>query len=723
MRGDTSAPAKPGRPRAAVVLCSALALAGASLHGFALAAGQEPDSEGEEPVRLEVVLVTAEKRATKLQETPIAITALAGDTLERTRALSLADIQMSVPGLVVSSNAAFVQPYIRGIGNEILGGLNDAAVATLLDGVHEPRAPGLLMDFHDIERIEVLRGPQGALYGRNATAGVINVITKQPGSTTDGLVSVGVGNYNARRASAAATLPLSDRLAIRAAGFIERRAGFQRNLLDGNDADDRNVAGGRLTARLQPDDHWTLIFSGDYTNDRSRSVGGREISGSAQLAPALAFGGVTGSGFFDINIDAPPTSRNRNGGVRFSAEWTQDEMTLTSLSAWRHNRYWLVVDEDLTQLPAVTLDPGLTHSNSYSEELRFAARAGRLRYAIGGYFFREEIRDLFNLQLTPAFAPGPLIYDAHGRTSAYALFANGEYSLQERLSISLGARYSTDIRSASSDDTLFGTPFAPDPRRERWSSLAPRLGLNWQLASDTLLYAGIAKGFKSGGINTLSPSFESYGPETLWSYEVGLKSDWLDSRVRSNLAAFYYDYRDLQVVTFAPTGSVIGNAASAHARGVEAELTAVPNEHVEIGANLAWLNAGFAEYRSNGAGGPAVYDGNKLPRAPAWAAQFYAQYRIRLLAGSLNLRTEYSRRDRTYFTPANDRLTSQGPVTLWNASLQYQLRNGKTSIDAWTRNLSNHKSLQLITSNPGITGVAGLPAPPRTFGVSLAQRF
>ncbi len=390
---------------------------------------------------LDEVVVTAERRSASLQDVPIAVSATTGEKIAAERVDTILALQQSVPSLVVTSNAGLGQPYIRGVGNEILAGSNDGAVATHLDGVYVARGGGLLFDFFDLERVEVLRGPQGTLYGRNATGGAINVISRAPTSSPEGEAAITYGNYDDVRLTGAASLPLvEDKLSVRAAVLVEKRDGFQTNLFDGSDLMNKDLKAVRLSARAWTGD-WETTLRADYAVDRSTGIATREISGSPALAPARAFGGVSTTGFFDVNVDTPTRQRVTNSGASLTVRGPTGLGEFTSLTGYRTSRFRIVLDQDATQIPALTGNPEIQNSNSFSQEFQLAGKSGAISYIAGAYYFHESGSEYFQFVPGVPFTLGglnDLVFAARGKTEAAAAFAQVDYQVTDALSVTVG---------------------------------------------------------------------------------------------------------------------------------------------------------------------------------------------------------------------------------------------------------------------------------------------
>jgi iron complex outermembrane receptor protein len=689
------------------------------------------ETQGESSGVLEEIVVTAEKRAATVQETPVAVSALTGNALALRRIDSLQDIQQSVPGLVVSANTSFGQPYIRGVGNEILAGLNDSAVATHLDGVYIPREPNLLFDFYDLNRVEVLRGPQGTLYGRNATGGAINIITNEPTFQPEANLGLTVGNFNDRRVTAAASNGLiPGSLAVRGALLVEGRDGFQKNLFDGVRLDNKSVVSGRLSVKYLVGD-WSFLLRGDYTRDNSRGVATREVSGNPALAPVLAVGGFSPTGFYDVNVDSPTSQHIRAGGVNLTAHMGDAQFGVTSITGWRSNRLGIVLDQDATQIPALLGNTEDEFSTSISEELQLAGTVGNLEYIAGVYYFREQATDHYHFQFGPPFTFAgfqDLLYFAAGTTNAYAVFGQGKYSFTHALAINFGARIGTEKKTAATANTFNFAALPTGNPSIKSTAFTPKLGLQYALRDDVNTYASVTKGFKSGGINTIALTDEIYGPETLWSYEVGVKADWWERRVRTNVAAFYYDYRNMQVNTYSGLGTVVQNAGFATIKGAELEWQFAPVRHFGLDGQVSYLDGHFDKYLTINPDDPAAGEqdlvGYRLPRTPKWSYSAGATFDLDLSERFiLSARGEYQWRAHSFYSQYQNPRVAQDAFSLVNANLTVKTRDGHYEMSIWGRNLSNTHWYAFVGGSPGLNGIQAIPAAPRTFGLTLTCNY
>lgn len=709
-------------------LLSAVALCGA---GIAPTWGQTRESAESAAANgmIEEIVVTAERREANLQDVPMAVTALTGQQLTESHSNTLQDIQHNVPGLVVSSNTAVGQPYIRGVGNEILAGLNDSAVAVHLDGAYVPRGANLLMDLFDVQRVEVLRGPQGTLYGRNATGGAINIVSVPPGFERGGHISLSAGNYDNGRLTGALNVPMSSRLGLRVSGLLESRDGYQHNLFGGERGQEKDAAAVR-TALRYAGDAWDVVLSLDYARDKGNGSAVRELSGDPALAPTYLVGGTSATGFFDVNVDVPSRQRVESHGGALTISRDVGDLALKSLTAFRHSAFSLTLDQDGLDTTGVATDFGGQESDAWSQEFQLSGSGPRGEWIAGLFYFHEEASDRNELAFGEPFnsAAGLFSLDlvGEGETDAWAAFAEGTWYLTERLGVTAGGRWGYEEKEGAGQLSQNGSVVATVPGRVSSDTFTPKLGLRYDLSEQARVYLSATEGFKSGGINTVSTVVETYGPEELWSYEVGLKADWLDRRLRTNLAAFWYEYDDLQVQINTLGGlTAVDNAASARIRGVELEATAVPVGPLKLTGSLAYLHSEYRHYETvdPATGEPLDLAGNRLPRTPDWAGSVGIEYHLPLAGeDSLSFAAHYRRSEGYFFTPFEKTAKAQPHFSQVSASVTYRSRQGWW-LNLWGRNLTDAHRYDFVGGADGLVGIVGISSPPRTYGMTAGYEF
>jgi len=628
------------------------------------------------------IVVTATRMGeTQLQSTPIAVTVLGGDQLDARGVRDVRDLKAYVPSLQVSDLSGYTQMFIRGIGSNIVFIGSDPSTTIHSDGIYLARPLSYLTDFLDVERVEVLRGPQGTLYGRNSVGGTINVISRKPSTTLQAQAQIGYGTYDRYAAQAYLSGPIAGDVRASIAVDASGHDAFRENVSTGNDAEDlksRSVRG-QLLVPVGAGGEW--ILRADWSRQ----------SGAMGAYPKLIR--PTGSPTDDAILgQADKVSMNgdnftvlKNYGVSSDLLLPlSDAVKLRSLTGYRVFRGSILADADASSIDILRNLIAPIRQHQFSQELTLLGNTGPLAWVLGAYYFDERNREPLTLSLFPFGASHiqrPLL-----KARSIAGFAQGEYRLSDQLSLVAGLRYTrerkayaiSDYFTASTDPdprvaeqgfVLAGIPGLPDPftvdTRRHDDAFTPKFGINFQPTERILIYASATRGFKSGGYDygtsNAADAAAGYGPEKLWSYELGLKSDWLDRRLRVNLTGFYYDYTDLQVQSYVQVGASFGartqNAATARVKGIEAEIVARPVRALELTANVAWLDATYRRYPNAFVSSFGSFDaaGKRLNNAPRWSATFGAAYGFDLAgSGKLTIGADAHVQSTIYFTAAND---------------------------------------------------------------------
>ena len=716
--------------------------------------------------QLEEVVVTAQRRAESLQEVPITINALSGEQLSASGIEYTTDLQFHVPGFVLSPNAHFGLPFLRGVGtDQITVGL-EGSVAVHSNGVYLPRLVSSIRDFYDIERIEVIKGPQGTLFGRNATGGVINITTRQPEEEFGGYVDFRAGNYEAIRVSGAVNVPLAeDKATLRIAALGNFDDGYATNPYLGEDVEETDVVSFRSQLLLRVTDDLSIRLFGDYTKDESSR------GQSAQLKPVyasnlgVAFGAPLHADARTQSTDALIYLDLEDYGFGAEINWDLGSMAFKSLSSYRKYEQTWALDFDRSELNLAFSSPSES-SESVLQEFQLASSGGgALEWLVGAFLFFEEPEQDFRL-FSGAFplggaalAPGGL-YDrgiadvTSVETEAYAVFGQVNYSFTEQWRATLGLRYSYEQKDVNYNFTFLNIPapataadlianrpelgFSPfgDAPDNSWSALTPKFGIEYAMTDDILWFASATRGFKSGGFNSLlfgaSTTLESVDEEFIWSYEGGVKATVMDGRLRANAAFFYYDYSDLQQNVLTEEAIAAGNGfanvrniGDAEVWGLELDLDLAATRNLFLDAQLAYLNTEIEQLQAADPNNPADVDqdGNHLPKSPEFSASLGAEYRIPLeRPGNLALRLEYSYRDRIFYTLFNDPLAASDSHDIVNGRLTLTGRDGKWSAALYARNLLDEK-YEVGGFRGGAFGNIGGIGRPRTYGVNLKYNF
>jgi iron complex outermembrane receptor protein len=707
------------------------------------------------PGGLEEVTVTARRFAESLQETPVAVSAFSGDALEARAITNLEEIGRYVPNMQFFPNGiaggSSGQPFIRGVGQFDFMITTDPGVAIYLDGVYLARSLGNLLDLVDVERIEVLRGPQGTLYGKNTIGGAINVVSRRPGNETELFGEVRVGDFDRIDARASASLPLvTDRLAVRLAASTRNADGYGKRLLtDGEMGDDGSNAY-QAVVDWQPTDALDVTLAFDRTEvDQTFAV--THVEEINPGAPLQGLYNALVAPYDARYITADPYESNATGlnsneqdiwGASLTLSWQLGGLTLKSITGYRDQEQQFGTDPDGS--PETIVDElDSTDQDQFSEELQLAGTSfgDRLRWVGGVYYFEEDAAGLMDVTLLPGiFAalealPGPFVPLGPGvtcppppgvplpcaggagnplntifdltriitleqKTESFAVYGQASYQLSDPLSVTVGVRYTTEDKDFSTSlylptSGMFLIP--PTDRSDSWSDVSPRFGVEYQASDGVLLYVSAAKGFKSGGFNgrgTNANEVNAYEPEELWSYEVGVKSEWSDRRLRLNAAAFFNDYSDLQFTTqtVAPDGTqvvLVGNAAKAEISGLEIELSAAPVEALNLGVTVGYLDSTYTEIE------PSVQTitlDSELIGAPEWTASAAVDFTIPIDDwAQIVLRSDYTYRSKTYFDAANTESVAQDGYGLWNAAVTLRSPSDRWALTAGVLNLADEE--------------------------------
>jgi len=708
------------------------------------------------------IVVTAQRRSETLQSVPLAVSAVSGDSMKERNISNLSQLSQQVPNLYIGDQVGQARVTLRGIGIESISTGTDGSIAFNTDGVYFSRTATALASFYDLERLEVLRGPQGTLYGRNATGGSVNLITAKPTSTPEGYVNLTYGNYDTFTTEGAFGGPIAgDKVRARVSFQTQQHDGYGRNVVTGNDVDDKNSKAIRGLLEFRPTDRLSLLLTADYyhSDDHSNVYhylgAGAQTAAGVPIVPAvLRLGGFVASDPRDIASGRDPRSRQTFYGGLANLTYEGDGFVIKSLTSARRSKY-LVKDTDVSGGSIVLTPLQISEdSKQFSQELQLSTESEKNKFVSGLYYFHES-------NIGQQFVPynGLLVgrgdtflqgFFGGGRikTKAGAIYAQDTYSVTPELRLTLGARYSIEKKSVD-DQSQFDlarpfsltnpilTPHHIDDKTFR--SFTPKIGIDYNIAPDVMFYASFSKGFKSGTYNLggVSPALR---PEKVDAYEVGLKSTFLDRRVRANLAGFYYDYSDLQVGLVRGVLLSLENAATARIYGIEGELTVRPiDAPLVLSLNASWLHARYTSYVSadnnrpngdgvtvDGNGAPAFnLKGNALSRAPNYTINAAIEYSWDVGAGKMTLRGEGFWSDRVYFTPFNVKALSQAPYQLFNVFLNYDI-NDNWSVRLYGKNLGDktiRAGSQSAAVNPLGGPIIGLVQAPRTYGVTVGYRF
>jgi iron complex outermembrane receptor protein len=700
---------------------------------------------------LEELVVTAQRRSGDLQAVPIAVTALDGEGLERRQVLSTKDIFTEVPGLIGSNNvgqSTAVTFFLRGIGTTESIVTVDPAIGVYVDDVYIARQGVNNFALYDLERIEVLRGPQGTLYGRNSSAGAVKVVTKEPAFETEGRLNVGVGNYGQAWGRASFNTPIiDDKLAVRVNLMKSKHDGYSRNVTLEKDVNDMDFYGARVAVLYEATDDLRFIWTADIMEDDSNSVY------PANLAPLPGLPGVPTSGsLFTLYSDTRQNNTGQTSGTALTAEWSINELTtLKSITSVRETlqKYNLDLSDSVTPIYELWTD---NDSDQFSQEFNLSGSFGdgAFDYTSGLYFFTEEsdsfLGNEFNLRV-PDGAGGlitlPTIWNEQfiqTEVESYAIYGEVTWNINERLSAFLGGRFTKEDKDFAtqyyvertpvgfnstggalafdtSAVTALGTPVKLD-----FEEFTPRVGLNLAMTDDLNLYASYSRGFKSGGwlARLVFPNpneVTDFPAEIVDSYEVGLKAELFGNRVRANFAGFYTDFQDLFNTFTNVNGGFTGATTDAEIYGIEAEGTWRVNSIVDIYANGAWMEG---EYADDLPPGLAAVLGDELQRLPQYQGKIgmSAIYPLSEGRGSLIANFDYSYIG-DHFVSLNNAPLGETSYEIANATLGWEREDGKFSAMLRCRNCFDEEYFHSVLDFSGLGFAPAYPGEPRFYTLEL----
>jgi iron complex outermembrane receptor protein len=740
------------------------AFAGASL--LALAAASPAQAQSAAP-QVEEVIVTAQKREERLLDVGLAVSSLSAETLRTQRVATTSDLTAQVPNVDVKENIPGAQAIItvRGVGLNDFSSTNNSTVGVYVDDVFLASFAEMDFNFFDLGRVEVLKGPQGTLYGRNSTAGAINIISAAPSlAGHSGLVSATVGNFGRYEGEAWANLAASDQLAFRFSGKAVRQDdGYWHSRPLAQDLGDQDILLGRAQMLWRPSDATTVKLKFEAERNRSSIGAGKffgTIPGAGGACPNFAnpAGCVNPHGFTDTNPDPFSVTTGHDAPYRVSrwngtAHVDQDLgfATLSSVTGYINFKRGFYIDADAAPTTDAEFDQN-DKVRQFSQELRLAGGSpDKVTWVVGAYYSWDRVltyspgylRDLFNTNV---------LITANQETKSRALFGQVDWALTPQLKLVGGLRYTDEDRTyvgGTRDLNPFGfsflciavgacAPGAPGQFQvafadtkvsdKNWSW---RTGLNFKPNEDTLIYGTIARGNKSGGffngIATSSFALAPYEPEELTDYEAGVKTRLAGGALQLEASAFWYDYKDLQTQTFTNVGAVslikLGNVGKATVKGLDAQATWLPTRGLTLNVGLGLLDTELGAFQTAGAAGPiTVAKGNKLPNAPDVTFNGQARYEWALAGdwtAAIQAGAHYS--SNVFKEALNTPYLSADSYWLFDARAAISSSAG-WEVAVWGKNLGDEQYVTQATDNGIGMGYRVFNAP-RTYGVSVTKRF
>ncbi|BEV01809.1 TonB-dependent receptor [Novosphingobium olei] len=705
---------------------------------------------------LKEIIVTATRAETSAQKTAVALTVYTGADLAEKGIATVQALSAIDPSVNVTSATGAAYVAVRGVASTDVTEVGDPSVPIARDGFYTNRSFSIGTSMYDIARVEVLKGPQGTLNGRNSTGGLVSIITNRPGKDAGTYGSIEVGNYNALNVEAGANVPVNDRLQFRISGTHRQHDGYRKLTVIDDRGDDDNTTSGRIQMAAQPVDGLKLWAS--YQHDDIHAVGDVALTSALRTRPD--FGDAKSFPNY-----APTSNRLKGDRVRWEASYDRlpGDLTLTYAGGYDHQTWNHRLDATGPGYPANRQFIQGEDPRTWNHEVRINNDAnGKVFFQAGYFHFQEDNTidsGLYNVEMTGPFAPGgPLAdhsyagqygikFDYKIKTKSDAVFGQVAVKLAEQLKLSLGGRYTWDskVRTGSANLIIGAlvSPFVPPfvtvttdgAGNMKHGEATWHAGLDYTPTSNTLLYAKYDRGYKAGGFNSNgSGASVDYSPEKLDAFEIGTKNRFLGNRLQVNAAAFYFDYKGYQASqTSCPTcSSGIFNVGSAKIYGAELQTIALFGEGGRIDFNAAYLHTRFGKDVNgndivvvDGDNPPSSFNitGNRLPNAPSLSISGGIEYAFPVGSGKLTPRIDGKYSSAFYYSVFNNSDTQSRPYATGNASLTYEPENGQWSVTAFVRNFTD----KVVLANAQRNFVSNLNTyqfqPPRTWGVRFGWKI
>jgi iron complex outermembrane receptor protein len=700
-----------------IAVCLAVGAGGAAQAQTAV-----PDSEPGE------IIVTARLRAEAATDVPIAITAFDAELLRNSAATTVRDIQHLVPGLnYVERGTLQTELTIRGVGGDSRNPGIDSGVGMYVDGVYVPRTSAYNSDLSDVAQVEVLRGPQGTLFGKNTIGGVINITTVKPSFTDmSGFIDVSYGNYDALRTQATVNVPLGATFAAKVTAATWDRDGYIDNVPTGDKYNNEDRRAGRLQLRWQPGDMLDANLSIDFTRDRCLCV--LNQIGSAAGAAAPFFTGDR----FRMDADQRNSNARDMWGTSLSLDWQVGNHVITSITAYRDVDILVFSDIDQTPNDILHSGPFTDDTKMFSQELRLTSPGeGPLRYVAGVYYYYQNVESFRDIFVNGNRA---IRLDTGTKTKSYAAYLNADYDLMDNLTATAGIRYTHERKNGFLIQERANLNYDLDLRRTdknvSWTG-----SLVYKITPRFSAYGTVSRGYKSGGFNQdtvgnagVTAALLNFEPEKVTNYEVGIKGRIMPG-LQLNISAFHLSYRDKQVaqVVNPPVGTVpliqVTNAGQVSIDGIEVETSLEIARGLNVGGTLSYLDAKYKRFQNAAVVGgvPVDYDGNRVERTPRWTASGRIDMRQPLGTGEIVGNASLSYTGKVFLQPDNLAYSQARSYTLLDARLGYEINDGKVGVYLWGKNLTQKDYKVFARIFSGLEQVVF--GEPRTYGVSARFAF
>lgn len=725
---------------------------------FPAMAQESGSAAGNSPATAEIV-VTALRRAQSVQDIPAAVSAVSGEALEKRGITDPSDLQFITPNLQVGKSQGNTAFTIRGVGFNTVG---SPAIAVHVDGVFQPRPSMGDLAQIDVARVEVLRGPQGTLYGRNANGGVINFISNRPTDVFEGKVTARYANFDQLYLEGVVNVPLGEGVGTRLVlAHKEQGEGFIKNLGDGPDLLDEGYTAARLAFDFAPTDALKVQLTGTYVH-RDGAV----YSSIAQTRPRTS--GVRGAPFGDLAayggdvytaLGAQWSGKPNTSYVNDASSSNRDAWSISGVVDWDLGGdlklHTVTAYQDFDEKHRSDLDGSSASiylgridrtSKTFTQELNLNGTVGPLDFIIGGFYMKEDFAQDLVIEEpngNGSFLPGSTLnfITPYYKTKAVAAYTDLTLNVTDNLRLIGGLRHSRD-RQTTYQDFLIDADILVAPGttinlgqqclgrlpKLKFNSTTPRLGIQFDASSDTTFYGNYTKGFKVGGYNTDGTCNDEYEPEKITAYEAGIKNSFLNGQLTLNLTGFYYDYTNLQLQQIIGVGVSIINAPAARIKGLEVETTWHPSREFSAFGSLSLLDAKYTNFiTSDGAQNDAIVDlkGNYLNNAPKVSVNLGVDITPgQVFGGDLNFRADTSYRSETFVRETNDpRLERNRPYFITNASLSWTSPNDRFLVRAFVTNLFDEVYITQSQWSATIGARAVSYNTPRQYGLETQFKF
>ncbi|MBT4161514.1 MAG: TonB-dependent receptor [Gammaproteobacteria bacterium] len=718
---------------------------------FAFATTQAEAAKQERVI--EEVIVTAQKREQSLMDAAIDVTAFSGDQLTEAGIDDVFGIAKAVPGVTIQNTGANPQIFMRGVGTRITGTGLDSGVAVYVDDRFVTRQGGQVFDIYDVERVEVLKGPQGVLFGRNATGGAIRIISKEVSDELEGELSLGYGSDSYQMVRGFVNVPVNDDFGIRVSAQSRQRDAFKENIIPGaEDFDDLDAQSIRVKARWDVSDNSTLKFTYDRSKATDLSSSGA-ISLDGGNSRGISLGGITTTERDEIASSmgtdpsyGSPKIESDSFQLRFETSLS-DSLELAAYATYLDYSSSKPGDYDGTSFQDVEVEYAISESNDFGFGFEVSSDSGGpLTWVVGANYFEGDAESDFDLRVGPAGGGSVKLSVgfAEYQNTSYGVFGSLDYDFSERWTLTVGGRYSYEDKENDLSTSSIGVATVspvPASDSDSWNEFTPKVTLTYNL-DNGIVYGTFASGFKSGGFNHPLREGTVIDPETLDMIELGYKADLTDS-LRLTSSLFVYSYKDLQVTKAASEGATVSteNATDSDIRGIDVDLTWAATDKLTLKINAEYLDTEYEDYETAGrapntvlTGDPAAIGygfvffnakGQEMLRSPELAVYAAVQYDSQLSIGgregNLSLNMNYAWKDDYIFDFEVDPLVdvTQDAHGILNARATLAIE--KVSLSVWGKNLTDEKyffdKVVAASNNRGNYGH------PRTYGVDFAYRF